>query len=243
MENIFEQECNFGMKWIIPRSNFAKFEHKSVHQSDCFKANLPGVIYSLRLYPDGLLNHNDNRTCVYLVLNKGMMESVYCDFNISIKCTSLITSFTKNFKASGLWGGVFCSKEKLLNSAPFSEENLVIGIQGTMKAKEFKADKTKFVPLIQSISQRNDMDVTVFIEDKKIMVHGFSLKAHSTVLKDMLKDNQEMFIELPEFSTSVIEALINFCYGKDIKSHINLKNAIEFLGFSDKFKMEDLKNI
>uniref|UniRef100_A0A914R2H2 BTB domain-containing protein n=1 Tax=Panagrolaimus davidi TaxID=227884 RepID=A0A914R2H2_9BILA len=197
MENIFEQECNFEMKWIIPRSKFESIKDLDYCKSDIFKAAIPGVTFALKLYPNGEETVND-KTYVYLSLYKGMMESV--------------------------------------------DYNLIVELEGTMKGRGLKIEKKKHIPLIKALADRCDMDVTLHTEDQEIKVHKYVLINRSPVFAKMLKDNQEMFIELPEFSTSVIEAVIDFCYGKDIKSLINLQNGIEFLRFSDKFKMEDLKN-
>uniref|UniRef100_A0AC35G7H3 BTB domain-containing protein n=1 Tax=Panagrolaimus sp. PS1159 TaxID=55785 RepID=A0AC35G7H3_9BILA len=234
--------CNFEMKWIIPRSKFESIKNLDYCKSDIFKAAIPGVTFSLRLYPNG--DETDNgKAYAYLSLYKGMMESVNCNFKVSIKNTTFSKTFHRNFEYSHLWGGILGCRKEFNNPAVFCEDNLIVELEGTMKGRGLKIGKKKHVPLIQALADRCDMDVTLQTGNQEIKVHKYVLINRSPVFTKMLENKKDEFIKLPEFSTSVIEAVINFCYGKDIKSFINLKNAIEFLRFSDKFKMEDLKNI
>uniref|UniRef100_A0A914PK81 BTB domain-containing protein n=1 Tax=Panagrolaimus davidi TaxID=227884 RepID=A0A914PK81_9BILA len=242
MENIFEQECNFEMKWIIPRSKFESIKDLDYCKSDIFKAPIPGVTFALRLYPNGEETVND-KTYVYLSLYKGMMESVDCNFKVSIKNTTFSKIFHRNFEYSHLWGGILGCRKEFNNPAIFCEDNLIVELEGTMKGKGLKIDKRKHVTIIQALADKCDMDVTLHTRDQEIKVHKYILKNRSQVFTKMLENKEDEVIELPEFSTPVVKAVINFCYGKDIKSFINLKNAIEFLRFSDKFKMEDFKQI
>uniref|UniRef100_A0A914PZM5 BTB domain-containing protein n=1 Tax=Panagrolaimus davidi TaxID=227884 RepID=A0A914PZM5_9BILA len=199
MENIFEQECNFGMWWIIPREKFDTFKPQSCYQSDTFKASIPGVSYCLRLYPNGILNA-DGKTYVYLELSKGMTESVQCDFKISIRCTSFAKNYSKNFEESGTWGAMIANKNQIFaNPNFFGENRLIIELEGTMKGKGLKFGA-------------------------------------------MFEKDENSVIKLPEFCFSTIKTVIEFCYDKDIKNSINPNNAIEFLRFSDKFEMDDLKD-
>uniref|UniRef100_A0AC35EZ80 BTB domain-containing protein n=1 Tax=Panagrolaimus sp. PS1159 TaxID=55785 RepID=A0AC35EZ80_9BILA len=241
MENIFEQESNFEMKWIIPRSKFEAVENFDYCKSDIFKAAIPGVTFSLRLYPKGDENFN-GKVNLYLCLNKGMMESVHCNLRFTIKSVGSSKNFIHNFEYSSSYGGSMVDKKEFENPAVFCDNNLIVELEGTMKGTGLKIRKKKHVPLIQALADRCDMDVTLHTADQEIKVHKYILSNHSQVFTNMLENKKEEFIKLPEFSTFVVKAVIDFCYGKDIKNLFNLKNAIEFLRFSDKFKMEDLKN-
>uniref|UniRef100_A0A914PFX2 BTB domain-containing protein n=1 Tax=Panagrolaimus davidi TaxID=227884 RepID=A0A914PFX2_9BILA len=241
MESIFEKECNFEMKWIIPRSKFESIKNLDYCKSDIFKAGIPGVTFALRLYPNGEEIGND-KTYVYLSLYKGMMESVDCNFKVSIKNTTFSKIFHRSFEYSHLWGGILGCRKEFNNPAVFCEDNLIIELEGTMKGRGIKIEKKKHVPLIQALADRGDMDLTLHTRDQETKVHKYVLINRSPVFTKMLENKEDEFIELSEFSTFVVNTVIDFCYGKDIKSLINLKNAIEFLRFSDKFKMEDLKN-
>uniref|UniRef100_A0A914QB39 BTB domain-containing protein n=1 Tax=Panagrolaimus davidi TaxID=227884 RepID=A0A914QB39_9BILA len=241
MENIFEQECNFEMKWIIPRSKFEAVENHDYCKSDIFKAAIPGVTFALRLYPKGDKNFN-GKTNFYLALNKGMMESVHCNYRISIKSVACSKNYIHNFVYSSTHGGLFADKKEFENPAVFCDNNLIVELEGTMKGTGLKIVKKKHVPLIETLADRCDTDVTLHTADQEITVHKYVLTNRSQVFTKMLENKEDEFIKLTEFSTPVVKAVIDFCYGKDIKNLINLKNAIEFLHFSDKFKMEDLKN-
>uniref|UniRef100_A0A914PEP5 BTB domain-containing protein n=1 Tax=Panagrolaimus davidi TaxID=227884 RepID=A0A914PEP5_9BILA len=243
MENIFEQECNFEMKWIIPRSKFEAVKNLHYCKSDIFKAAIPGVTFALRLNPNGIENVNGN-TYICLCLNIGMMESVYCNFTISIKSAACSKNFIRNFETSSNFGGAITGRQEFENPAAFCDNNVIVELEGKMKGTGLKIDieRKKHVPLIQALVDRSDMDVTLHTADQEIKVHKYILTNRSQVFTKMLKCKKDEFIKLSEFSTPVVKAVIDFCYGKDIKGLINLQNAVEFLGFSDKFKMEDLKN-
>uniref|UniRef100_A0A914P8Y1 BTB domain-containing protein n=1 Tax=Panagrolaimus davidi TaxID=227884 RepID=A0A914P8Y1_9BILA len=171
------------------------------------------------------------------------MESVHCNFRISIKSVACSKNYIRNFEYSSTWGGSIAYRNEFENPAVFCGDNLIIELEGTMKGSGLKIDKKQHVPLIQALADRCDMDVTLHTGDQEMKVHKYVLINRSPVFTKMLENKDDEVIELPEFSTPVVKAVIDFCYGKDIKSLINLQNGIEFLRFSDKFKMEDLKNI
>uniref|UniRef100_A0AC35G046 BTB domain-containing protein n=1 Tax=Panagrolaimus sp. PS1159 TaxID=55785 RepID=A0AC35G046_9BILA len=241
MENIFEQECNFEMKWVIPRSKFESIKNLYYCKSDTFKAAIPGVTFALRLYPNGVETVN-GKTYLYLCINNGMIETVHCNFWISIKSVGCSKNYIRNFEYSSTWGGPMVDRIEFENPAAFCDNNLIVELEGTMKGTGFKNDKKKHVPLIRPLADRCDMDVTLHTADQEIKVHKYVLTNRSQIFKKMLESMKDEFIKLSEFSTPVVKAVIDFCYGNDIQSLMNLQNAIEFLSFSDKFKMEDLKN-
>uniref|UniRef100_A0A914Z736 BTB domain-containing protein n=1 Tax=Panagrolaimus superbus TaxID=310955 RepID=A0A914Z736_9BILA len=93
------------------------------------------------------------------------------------------------------------------------------------------------------LEQNSVEDFEIHVDGEIFQIHQFIIAAESPVFKQMFESDFKEAVEkkvfISDFGFHVVDAFIDFCYGRDISE--SFKFAIDLLHFADKYDCQTLK--
>ncbi|XP_035216425.1 speckle-type POZ protein B-like [Stegodyphus dumicola] len=222
----------FTFTWII--ENFSMC-HQSMGQffdSPLFAfISLPGMEWSIRLYPNGKLSNNSIVVC--LVRADDFSEECSVKFSMQIDCNEQVlfrvTDVTKIFNVKTVW-----ESENFLKNDSFLLylTNDILVIKCTLQPMCQHSEEDVFPPL----SYENGIftDVVLRAEDTSFKVHKAVLWARWPKLAEKLdeKDTSEQVLDI---QPNVLAAIIEYIYTGSI--NFSPSESLEFYQATEKYKI------
>uniref|UniRef100_A0AC35FJM4 Uncharacterized protein n=1 Tax=Panagrolaimus sp. PS1159 TaxID=55785 RepID=A0AC35FJM4_9BILA len=174
VKTIFEKECQIRMKWRLSKSIAIK---QDAIKSDEYASNIPGVNYSLTIYPKIDKGNHGHEVKVVLNLSMGKTNTIQADFTISVKSAN--AKITNNFVYSKLFqnysfGNVLCNRGDFFkpNRSFFVDGFVEIELEGTLTTfGGIKRKAEKFLSLAELLWESDDKDITIIVKGEQIKIH------------------------------------------------------------------------
>uniref|UniRef100_A0AC35GAF1 BTB domain-containing protein n=1 Tax=Panagrolaimus sp. PS1159 TaxID=55785 RepID=A0AC35GAF1_9BILA len=95
-------------------------------------------------------------------------------------------------------------------------------------------------------AQENPKDFTIFVDEKKIVVHKCVFSATSPVFTRAFepgkKESEENKVTIKDFAYEIVETAIKYCYHSSLVTDPTVENKMKVLQFFDKYDIHLLKD-
>uniref|UniRef100_A0A0A9VYY5 BTB and MATH domain-containing protein 43 n=1 Tax=Lygus hesperus TaxID=30085 RepID=A0A0A9VYY5_LYGHE len=221
-------------------------------------------IFSLRLYPNGVVDEYKGNISLYLVVSKDndrincvCFELSLLDHNDDVfkstrkTMTKVFAKPSSDLDSGYIWGHPnFISRSRLMEFLQGNTLKVRCKLKGPAVEiqKELPEEHFSFLcrqGLWQQYLDQQFVDVDVVVQESKFKVHKAVLAAHSSVLTamfniDMLESRQNI-VTIEDCSPQAIEAFIKWMYLGEVEGTEQVHS--ELLALADKYDMNKLKVI
>uniref|UniRef100_A0AC35F1M9 BTB domain-containing protein n=1 Tax=Panagrolaimus sp. PS1159 TaxID=55785 RepID=A0AC35F1M9_9BILA len=250
-------QCPIAIMWTISEHRLAELKDKPGRclASDRFEAsNIPGVQYSIKIYPNDDEKERREQTWIYLHLKYSDEIKIKANFRITIESANTTKKLCHKFEKSKARGRKFCTTEELFDP----ENRFIVNGQMMIKMDGVLTIDKEAPPEIVTIeddsddlslglwNQEEDKDFTIVADGKEFAAHKLVLSTRSSVFARMfksgMKEAKENKVEIEDFSYAIVEMGVKLCYHHSLVPRTNLEEKMKLLQFFDKYDMQQLKD-